>query len=144
MFQTQGSNPGLPHCRWILYHLSHKGSPRILKWVSMPGDLPKPGIKPRSPTLQANSLPSEPQGKPKNTGVGSLSLLQALRWGCALPSPIAPGKAQTTSTQETWFDSWTRDRLATLVFSGFPGGSDGKEFACAFELWCWRRLLRAP
>ena len=24
---TQGSNPGLPHCRWILYQLSHKGSP---------------------------------------------------------------------------------------------------------------------
>ena len=29
-----------------------------------PGDLPKPGIKPRSPTLQADSLPAEPQGKP--------------------------------------------------------------------------------
>ena len=42
----------------------------------LPGDLPNPGIKPRSPTLQADSLPAEPQGKPKNTGVGSLSLLQ--------------------------------------------------------------------
>ena len=41
-----------------------------------PGDRPNPGIKPRSPTLQADSLPVEPQGKPKNTGVGSLSLLQ--------------------------------------------------------------------
>ena len=29
-----------------------------------PGDLPNPGIKPRSPTLQADSLPAEPQGKP--------------------------------------------------------------------------------
>ena len=29
-----------------------------------PGDLPKPGIEPRSPTLQADSLPAEPQGKP--------------------------------------------------------------------------------
>ena len=27
IFPTQGSNPGLPHCRWILYQLSHKGSP---------------------------------------------------------------------------------------------------------------------
>ena len=35
-------------------------------------------IKPRSPTLQANSLPSEPPGKPKNTGVGSLSLLPGI------------------------------------------------------------------
>ena len=31
IFPTQGSNPGLPHCRWILYCLSHQGSPsRIL------------------------------------------------------------------------------------------------------------------
>ena len=27
IFPTQGLNPGLPHCRWILYHLSHQGSP---------------------------------------------------------------------------------------------------------------------
>ena len=51
------------------------------------GDLPNPGIEPRSPTLQADSLPAEPQGKPKNPGVGSLSLLQGifqtqeLNWG---------------------------------------------------------------
>ena len=31
-----------------------------------PGDLPNPGIKPRSPTLKADSLPAEPPGKPKN------------------------------------------------------------------------------
>ena len=37
-------------------------------------DLPNPGIKPRSPALQVDSLAGEPQGKPKNTGVGSLSL----------------------------------------------------------------------
>ena len=30
IFSTQGSNPGLQHCRWILDQLSHKGSPRIL------------------------------------------------------------------------------------------------------------------
>ena len=36
IFPTQGSNPGLPHCRWILYQLSHKGSPRILEWVVYP------------------------------------------------------------------------------------------------------------
>ena len=36
IFPTQGSNPGLPHCRRILYHLSHKGSPRILEWVAYP------------------------------------------------------------------------------------------------------------
>ena len=36
IFPTQGSNPGLPHCRRILYQLSHKGIPRILEWVAYP------------------------------------------------------------------------------------------------------------
>ena len=39
-------------------------------------DLPNPGIDARSPVLQVDSLPAKPQGKPMNTGVGSLSLLQ--------------------------------------------------------------------
>ena len=51
---------------------------RMLEWAAVPFSrgLPNPGIKPRSPTLQANSLPSELPAKPKNTGVGSLALLQ--------------------------------------------------------------------
>ena len=36
IFPTQGWNSGLPHCRWTLYQLSHKGSPRILEWVAYP------------------------------------------------------------------------------------------------------------
>ena len=34
IFPTQGLNPGLSHCRQILYHLSHQGSPRILEWIA--------------------------------------------------------------------------------------------------------------
>ena len=36
IFLIRGSNPGLPHCRQILYQLSHKESPRILEWVAYP------------------------------------------------------------------------------------------------------------
>ena len=36
IFPTQGSNPDLPHCRRLLYQLSHKGSPRILEWIAYP------------------------------------------------------------------------------------------------------------
>ena len=36
IFPTQGLNLGLAHYRWILYHLSHQGSPTILKWVAEP------------------------------------------------------------------------------------------------------------
>ena len=46
---------------------------RILEWVTFP--FSRGSFQPRSPTLQVDSLPAEPQGKPKNTGVGSLSLL---------------------------------------------------------------------
>ena len=46
--------------------------------VPAPGDLPNPGIKSRFLTLQVDSLPAEPQRKPKNTGVGSLFLLQQI------------------------------------------------------------------
>ena len=51
------------------------------------GGLPNPGMEPRPPALQADSLPSEPPGKPKNPGVGSLPLpqgiflTQELTWG---------------------------------------------------------------
>ena len=67
IFPTHGLNPGLPHCRQILYLLSHKGSPRILEWVVIPSpvNLPDPGIKPGSPALQEDSLATELSGKPK-------------------------------------------------------------------------------
>ena len=48
--------------------MAAQGSPRFLL-------ITNPGIEPRSPALQADSLPAEPQGKPKNTRVGSLFLL---------------------------------------------------------------------
>ena len=62
---------------------------RILEWVAIPFSRgsSQPGIEPRSPALQADCLPAEPQGKFKNTGVGSPSLLQGifpiqeLNWG---------------------------------------------------------------
>ena len=58
------------------------GFPRQEIWNELPfpspGDLPNPGIGPKSPALQVDSLPAETPGKPKNTGVGSLSLLQRI------------------------------------------------------------------
>ena len=94
IFLTQGSNPNLLHCRWILYHCATReahssgesevaqscllfGTPWTIAYqapLSMgfsrqeywsglpfpsPEDLPHLGIKPRSPTLQADSLPTE-------------------------------------------------------------------------------------
>ena len=81
---------------------------RLEYWSGLPwpllGDLPKPGIKPRPPTLQANSLLTEPPGKPKNTGVGSISLLQGI-----------------FLTQESSWDLWhCRWILYQLSYQGSP------------------------
>ena len=53
---------------------------RILEWIAFPVSWrsSQPRDQPRSPTLQADSLPAEPQRKPKSTGVGSLSILQQI------------------------------------------------------------------
>ena len=56
IFPTQGSNPDLPHCSQIFYQLSHKGSHSKNLLL---GDLPNLGIKPGSPALQKDSLPTE-------------------------------------------------------------------------------------
>ena len=77
-----GSPPG-SSVHWIL-------QARILEWLPFPppGDLPNPGIKPSSPALQVDSLPTEPPGKP------------------SVPSQL---------TFSTVFASFTRWRIATVL-----------------------------
>jgi len=70
---------------------------RILDWVAIPspGDIPNPGIRLKSPALQEDSLPAEPPGKPKNTGLGSLSI----------PSPA--DQIRVSCIAGGFFTSWT-------------------------------------
>ena len=110
---------------------------RILEWVAFPfsKDLPNPGTEPRSPTLQANSLPAEPQGKPKNTRVGNLSLLQ----GIFLTQESNRGLLHCR-----WI-------LYQLSHKESPNGCESwttkkaeHQRIDAFKLWHWRRLWRVP
>ena len=66
IFPTQGSNPGVPHCRQILYQLSHRGSPRILDWVAYPfsRESSRRRNQTRVSSIAGNSLPTELSGKP--------------------------------------------------------------------------------
>ena len=74
-----------------------------------PGDFPNSGFEPRSPALQAGSLPAELQGKPKDIVVGSLSLLQ-----------------QTFLTQELNLGLLNcRWILYQLIYQGSPQLGDG-------------------
>ena len=69
IFLNQGLNPALLHCRWILYQLSHQGSPRILEWVACP-------FSSRSP-------------RPKNlTGVSCISGRFFTNWDLYLPTEL--------------------------------------------------------
>ena len=55
-------------CNPINYTVHGILQARILEWVTfslLQGNLPNPGIEPRSPTLQVDSLPAEPQGNPR-------------------------------------------------------------------------------
>ena len=65
IFPTQESNQSLLRCGWILYQMSHKGSPRILQWVAHPSSSRSSWPRNRtSLALQADSLPTELWGKP--------------------------------------------------------------------------------
>ena len=79
-------------------------------WSGLPlpslGDLPDPGIKSRSPALQADSLPSEPPGKPMISITFQLMFVNLLNWIAA-------------------------DQLSKrIAVTSFPDGSVGKESAC--------------
>ena len=54
-----------------------------------PGDLPEPGIKPRSPASQAGSFPSEPPGEP-TSGLGESRTPQAQTWEKEKQRPMSP------------------------------------------------------
>ena len=73
-----------------------------------PGNLPNAGIKPRSPALQADSLPADSPGKPKKTGVGNHSF----SWG----SSWARDQTQVSRIAGSFFIIWTtREALGWLA-----------------------------
>ena len=73
-----------------------------------PGDLPNPEIKPRSPTLQVYSLPSEPPGKPQITPYKPSIVFYMLR----LPIPVPSHLVNSYST----FTFWTNTPLSGKVY----------------------------
>ena len=87
-----------------------------------PGDLPYPGIESGSPALQADSLPTELQGKPN-------SILKSR--DNTLPTKVHLVKAMVFPVVIYGCGSWTIKKAECQKIG-------------ASELWCWRRLLRVP
>ena len=80
---TQGSNSGLPHCRWVLYQLSHKGSLRIPEGVTYP--FSRGSFQPRNQTgvscmagrfltnnLRLSLIKTEQSPSSKDAGIGNI------------------------------------------------------------------------
>ena len=89
IFPTQGSNPGLPHCKQILFHLSHQGSPRILGWGAFLFSRVSSGPRnqPRVSCIAGRFLTSWAMGKP----------LSALVAFCNHDCSQAPGQPITSA-----------------------------------------------
>ena len=80
-----------------------------------PGDLPNPGIEPRSPILQADSLPAEPQGSPGSQGMASTSIeLSRFSQEQKLHNSLSVSKTLKSGTSYNYIH---------FTHQGFPGGS---------------------
>ena len=105
IFPTLGSNPGLPHCKWILYQLSHKGSPRILDRVDC--SFSSGSSQPRNQTgvscIAVDSLPAVLPGNnlpaTQKTQVRSLVREDPLEKGMATHSSIPWGRKESDMTK---------------------------------------------
>ena len=101
---------------------------RILEWVEFPFSRgpSQPRGRTRSPTLQADSLSAEPQGKPKNTGVDSLSLFQRIfpTLHCRrIPYQLS---YQGSQTKCLWSVCCARHPLLRALWCG-PCGQEAKQ-----------------
>ena len=121
-----------------------------------PGDLPNLGIEPRSPTLQVDSLPIEPPGKPKcqESWVPKNWCLEVKASACNVGDPGSiPGSGRSLGEGNGNPLQYSRLENPMRSLVGYsPCGCKELDmterlyftFTDAFKLWCWRRLLRVP
>ena len=97
-----------------------------------PGHNPNPGIKPRSPTLQADSLPAEPQGKPLLTGCEINFILFSAAYFCISKKAMAPHFSTLA-----WKIPWTEEpgRLQSRGLLGV--GHDWTTLLWLFDFLIW-------
>ena len=104
IFPTQESNPSFPHCRQILYQLSHNGSPKILKWVAYP--FSNGSSQPRNQTgvscIAGGFLPTELSGNPQ--------IYLHMQIICISSSPVSL-QIQT----RTWLGNKNHNRFISLL-----------------------------
>ena len=104
IFPTQGSKPGLPHCRQILYWLSHQGSPRIVEWVAYPfsGGSSQPRNRTGVSCIAGGFFTSWPARKAQNC-VYIFKYIYISPPSRAAPSPLSKSLVQTAQWHQLWF-----------------------------------------
>ena len=112
IFLTRGSNPGLLHCRRILYQLRYQGSTRILEWVVISfstASSPTPGFEPVSlayPALTGRFFTPSATWKP---------------WVCSLCANLLNGTLMICIRLCTWIQSLLNKTVAGVISSSvFP------------------------
>ena len=107
IFLTQGSNPGLPHCRWILYRLSHNSSTDEA-WVLFPCH------------VVLRRAPAQPR---LNGVVGELVQLWSWSWGAAYWL-MQPACALNPSTSHCCWPTWPCDLVGTVALRSWRAVPD--------------------
>ena len=102
---------------------------RVLEWVAFPspGDLPDPGIKPRSPALQADALPSEPPGAESEEELKSLVMkVKEESEKAGLKLNIQKTKIMASGPITSWeIDGETVETVSDFIFLGSKITADG-------------------
>ena len=115
IFPTQGSNPGLPNCRRILYQLSHQGSSRILEWVAYLFSKLNWGF------LHCKNSRTQPQTKLLNESFVKIrqeELTAAIAQGCLFPSRLLR-YALCHTTRMLWWRPYREGHWCQIqVFTG--------------------------
>ena len=104
------------------------------------GDLPNPGIKPRSPALLADSLPPEPQGKPSWQQQRSLS--SVLIW-CPVPSTREIFICSAPFLTCLWFKKSIWESVYTNRLNIIKCQNNRRDSGCS-EWWESVKVLFAP
>ena len=118
---------------------------RILEWVAMPssGDLPKPGIEPKSPMLQEDSLPSKSPGNPSPGDIPDpgIKLGSPALQADSLPAEL-PGKPVILPRSHLFNKGssklWRRQWQPTPVL--LPGKSHGQRSLKGHSSWSHKEL----
>ena len=103
---TQRLNSGLSHCRQILYHLSHQGSPRVLEWVAYPFSRGSswPSNQTRVSCIAGRFFTSWAK-------LYNLSNIFSSNTTCYMKTLFSPKFILLPFENKTYFQSWSHDRL---------------------------------